>query len=267
MEGTEGSHWGMAHVTCTRNHGGRDGPHKGVWNRTTAEKGLGEAMRRVFRVGIGLSAALAVGGNHAVLAQVPGLPVLQNAFSNPGVAFAANFGGSSGQSYYGAAAAWGLGATGAFLVSGAAGAQRINSATRGAYGGRASMRLWASPSGLGAAGFAGVGAAMRTRTGTVVTNPAVTVVPVGASIGYRRALGARRGISAFVSPFYRWARVDSGTIASSGSFRVSGGVDLSVTPSIGVTLGGEAGGGGSNGLSGSPSTAFGVGLTFVPRRR
>lgn len=221
-------------------------------------------MRRGFGVGIGLSAALLLGGNRSILAQVPGLPVLQNAFSNPGVAFAANFGSGSGHSYYGAAAAWGLGATGAFLVSGAAGAQRSNDATRGAYGGRASMRLWASPSGLGVAGFAGVGGAMETHTGTVVTNPAIMVVPVGASIGYRRALGARRGISAYVAPFYRWARVDSGTVVSSGSFRFSGGVDFSLTPSIGITLGGEAGGAGSGG---GTSGAFGVGLTFVPGRR
>lgn len=220
-------------------------------------------MRRVFRVGMGLSAALVMGGNSPGQAQVPGLPVLQNAFSNPGLAFAANFGSGSGHSYYGAAAAWGLGATGTFLVSGAAGAQRSNNSTRGAYGGRATMRLWASPSGLGLAAFAGVGGAMRTRTGAVITNPAVAVVPVGASVGYRRALGARRGISAYVAPFYRWVRADSGTIASSGSFRFSGGVDLTLTPSIGVTVGGEAGGAGSGG-GGLTSSAFGAGLTFVP---
>jgi hypothetical protein len=217
-------------------------------------------MRGALWVGIGLSAAL-VGDN--ARAQVPGLPVLQNAFSNRGLAFAANFGGGSGHSYYGAAAAWGLGATGAFMVSGAAGAQRTNGATRGAYGGRASMRLWESPRGLGLAGFAGVGGAVRSRTGTVVTNPAVTVIPVGASIGYRRALGTRRGISAFVSPFYRWLRTDSGSVASEGSFRFSGGVDFSLTPSFGITLGGE--GGGSSG--GRAASAFGAGLTFVPGRR
>jgi hypothetical protein len=262
----QGSMLEMAHVTCTLNAGGI-GPHSGGKDPYGRE-GLGEAMRRVFRVGIGLSAALVIGGHGPALAQVPGLPVLQNAFSNPGLAFAANFGSGSGHSYYGAAAAWGLGATGAFLVSGAAGAERSNNATRGAYGGRASMRLWASPSGLGVAGFAGVGGAMRTRTGAVVTNPAVMLVPVGASVGYRRALGARRGISAYVAPFYRWVRADSGTIASSGAFRFSGGVDVSITPSIGVTLGGEGGGGGpSGGLSGSQSSAFGVGVTFVPGRR
>jgi hypothetical protein len=221
-------------------------------------------MKGVFRAGIGLWVGLILAGKQ-VAAQVPGLPVLQNAFSNRGLAFAANFGSGSGHSYYGAAGAWGLGATGAFLVSGAAGAERSNDATRGAYGGRASMRLWASASGIGVAGFAGVGGAMRTRTGSgVLTNPAVTIVPVGASVGYRRALGATRGISAYVAPFYRWMRADSGTVVSTGSFRVSGGVDLTLTPSIGVTLGGEGGGGSSGGRA---SGAFGVGITFVPGGR
>lgn len=210
---------------------------------------------------MGLSAALFLAVDAA--AQVPGLPVLQNAFSNAGLAFAGNFGAGSGHSYYGAAAAWGLGSTGTFLVSGAAGAERSNGATRGAYGGRASMRLWASTAGLGLSGFAGVGGAMRTRTGSVLTNPAVLMTPVGVSIGYRRALGTTRGISAYASPFYRWVRTDSATAVSSGSFRVSAGVDLSLTPSIGITLGGE--GGGSSG--GRTSTAFGAGVTFVTGRR
>lgn len=220
-------------------------------------------MKGAFWVRVGVSAAL-FGGINGAEAQVPGLPVLQNAFSNQGLAFAGNFGSGSGQSYYGGAAAWGLGSTGGFLVSGAAGAQRVNGATRGAYGGRLSVRVWESTGGFGAAGFAGVGGALRTRTGSVLTNPAVTMIPVGASLGYRRALGSTRGLSAYVSPFYRWVRSDSDVVSNSGSIRVSGGVDVSLTPSIGVTLGAE--GGGTSGGSGG-SGAFGVGLTFVPGGR
>jgi hypothetical protein len=41
-------------------------------------------------------------------AQVPGAPVLQNAFANPGWAVAANLAGGSGQSFYGLATAMGL---------------------------------------------------------------------------------------------------------------------------------------------------------------
>ena len=220
-------------------------------------------MRRTLWFGFLLSAALLGAGGNRAQAQVPGLPVLQNAFSNRGLAFAANFGAGTGQSYYGAAAAWGLGATGAFLVSGAAGAQRVNEATRGAYGARASFRLWESAGGLGAAAFAGVGGAMRTTNASVVTNPAIVTAPVGASLGYRRAIGTKRGISAYVSPYYGWTRVDSGTVASSGSFRVSGGVDFSISPAMGITVGGE--GGGSSG--GKSTAAFGAGFTFVPGGR
>lgn len=202
-------------------------------------------------------------------AQVPGVPVLQNAFSNPGLAVAANFGSGSGQSYYGVAAAWGLGSAGRLAVSGAAGAQRGNGATRGAYGGRVSTRIWSSGGGaLGVAGFAGFGGAQSTTSGTAVTNPAVVMIPVGLSVGYRRALGASRGMSAYVAPFYRYMRTDSGTVATQGTVRISGGLDFSVTSSIGVTVGGDLGGaGGTSAGSRRSSGALGAAVSFVPGGR
>src|SRR6185295_7049710 len=109
--------------------------------------------------------------------QVPGAPVLQNAFHNPGLAVAVNFGSGTGQSFFGGAAAYGVG--GRFQVSGAAGVQRANSSTRGAYGGRVAASLWSSSGGaLGLGGFAGVGGATSTRINGVVSNAAVTNVPV-----------------------------------------------------------------------------------------
>ena len=202
-------------------------------------------------------------------AQVPGVPVLQNAFSNAGLAFAANFGSGSGQSYYGAAAALGMGTEGRLSISGAAGAQRSNGATRGAYGARASTRIWSSGGGaLGVGGFAGFGGAPRTGTATVVTNPAVMTIPVGLSVGYRRGLGTSRGFSVYASPFYRWVRSDSGTVVSNGSVRISGGLDFSFSPSLGVTIGGDLGGAGSS-SSGSrrSSGALGAAVSFVPGGR
>lgn len=201
-----------------------------------------------------------------VAAQVPGIPVLQNAFSNPGLAVAANFGSGSGQSYYGVAAAWGMGSEGALSISGAAGAQRGNDATRGAYGARVAARIWSSSGGaLGAGGFVGLGGAPRTRTDGIVTNPAVMTIPIGVSVGYRRALGRTRGISAYLSPFYRWVRTASDSVVSSGALRVSGGVDFSFSSSLGVTVGGDVGGAGkSNGASKSSSGALGVAISFVP---
>lgn len=197
-------------------------------------------------------------------AQVPGAPVLQNAFANPGFAVAANFGSGTGQSYFGAAGAWGMG-SGRIQLSGAAGAQRANGSTRGAYGGRVAASVWSSSGGaLGLAGFAGVGRASSTRLNGVLTNPAVTNLPVGLTVGYRRPLGATRGLSAYVSPFYHWSRTDAGgTIVSGGTLRGALGLDFAFSPSLGITVGGDFGG-----KRGTTDTGlFGVGISFVPGRR
>jgi hypothetical protein len=197
-------------------------------------------------------------------AQVPGAPVLQNAFANPGLAVAANFGGGSGQSYFGAAAGWGMG-SGRLQISGAAGVHRSKSASRGAYGGRAAMTVWSSSGGsLGLSGFAGLGGAPRTREAGVVTNPAVMALPVGVSVGYRRAMGRTRGLSIYASPFYRWSRVDSVASVSSSGFAVSAGLDFAFTQSLGATIGGEFG---KSTGSGRGSSTFGAALSFVPGRR
>jgi hypothetical protein len=197
-------------------------------------------------------------------AQVPGAPVLQNAFANPGLAVAANVGGGSGQSYFGAAAGWGMG-SGRLQLSGAAGAQRSRNASRGAYGGRVAVGVWNSAGGtLGVGGFVGLGGAARTRNSGVVTNPAVVAVPLGLSVGYRRRMGATRGVSLYASPFYRWTRVDSATVVSSGNIAGSVGLDFAFTQSIGATIGGEFGKG--QGTGGGSST-LGAAISFVPGRR
>ena len=196
--------------------------------------------------------------------QVPGLAVLQNAFTSRGLAFAGNFGSSTGQSYFGAAAGWGLGDR--FMVSAAAGAQRANTATRGAYGGRATMNVWSSAAGsFGAAAFAGVGGAARTRTNNVVTNAAVMSLPLGVSVGYRRGMGTRGSISGYVSPFYSWSRVDAGAgVVSSNAFRASIGVDVGFSQNFGASVGGEFGAGRG---SGSRNGVLGAAITYVPGRR
>lgn len=197
--------------------------------------------------------------------QIPGAPVLQNAFSNPGLAVAANFGGGGGQSLFALAAGWGLG-SGRILLSGAAGAQRANEATRGAYGGRASLTAWTSAGGsLGVAAFGGAGGAPRTRAAGVMTNPAIFTIPVGLTVGYRRHMGTTRGISAYGSPIYRWTRLstdDDGTV-SDNTFRFALGLDFSFSPSLGVTLGGEFGARGTE----SGSSTLGAAVSWVPGGR
>lgn len=203
-------------------------------------------------------------GSTAIAAQVPGAPVLQNAFSNPGLGLAANFGGGSGQSFYGLAAAYGMGG-GRLQVSAAAGAQHSTDATRGAYGARASANVWTSAGGaLAAAAFAGIGGAPRTRSGAVTTNPAMLVVPAGITAAYRRGLGSTRGIAAYVSPLYRWTRLTSDTSTSTGKLGASLGIDVSVTSSIGATIGAELG----SATGGSKSSAlFGGAVSWVPGRK
>lgn len=195
-------------------------------------------------------------------AQVPGAPVLQNAFANPGLAVAANFGTGSGQSFYGAAAAWGFGNS-RLQLSGAAGVNSANNSSRGAYGARIAAAVWSTASGaLGVGAFAGAGGGSRTRVNGVIASPAVLSIPAGLSVGYRRAVGSR-GVSVYASPFYRWTRSDSGAITSRGAVRVSFGLDVGLSPSLGVTLGGEMGGRAAGGSAG----AFGAAVSFVPGRR
>lgn len=216
-----------------------------------------------FHKSLGAGVAGALVALSGASAQIPGAPVLQNAFANPGLAVAANFGSGGGQSLFALAAGWGLG-SGRFLLSGAAGAQRSNEATRGAYGARASMTAWTSAGGsLGAAVFAGVGGAPRTRSDAGMTNAALFTIPAGITAGYRRNIGTNRGISAYASPMYRWARVDTddaGT-ATQGNFRVALGLDFSFNPSLGVTAGAEMGSGDAG------SSTFGAAVSWIPGGR
>ena len=222
-------------------------------------------MARGAFAGLALVCLMAFDGG----AQMPGVPVLQNAFTNRGLAFAANFGAGGGQSVYGAAAAWGLGGTpdgdGRMSISAGAAAQRANEATRGVYGARAAARLWSSSGGaLGFGGFVGFGGAPRTRSAATVTNPAVMIVPVGLSAGYRRGIGARRGISVYASPFYRWSRAEAATVVSSGTIRFSAGVDFSLTRALGITIGGEFGGKANGDRE---AGTIGGGISFIPGGR
>jgi len=223
---------------------------------------------RPFRVV--LAATMALYAPISAQGQVPGTPVLQNAFVSPGLAIAANFGSSSGQSYFGAAGGWGLGG-GRLQLSGGAGVQRVNNTSRGAYGVRLASGLWSGMGGaLGAGAFVGLGGAARTRANNAVTNPAIMSVPIGASIGYQHSLGATRAFSVYGSPMYRWSRVTTengagGSVTTSSSgFRASVGADVSISQSFGATVGAEFGGSSGGVKNGS---VLGVALTFAPGRR
>jgi hypothetical protein len=223
------------------------------------------AMRSVRQTTAVLAFGAAVALPAALAAQVPGLPVLQNAFVNHGLGFAGNFGGGSGQSYYGIAAGWGMG--GRLYVSGGAGAQRISTATRGAYGARAALSIWSSSGGaLGAGAFAGFGGAPRTRDNGLVNNAAVMIVPLGATVSWRHAMGSH-GLSVYGSPMYQWTRADAGAgVSSSGTFAGAVGLDFAVSNSIGATIGGQFGQATVATPAGTTAGGgtLGVAVSFVP---
>ena len=217
-------------------------------------------MRRVTAV---LATCLWAALVAPLAAQAPGLPVLQNAFVNRGLAFAGNFGGGSGQSFYGVAAGWGLGSR--LAVSAGAGAQRISTTTRGAYGGRAAMSIWNSGSGaLGAGAFIGIGGAPRTRTNGVVTSAAVMIMPAGATVSWRHAMGSH-ALSVYGSPMYQWTRVDTGTgVRSAGTFAVAAGLDFAISNTIGTTLGAQFGQTTVATPTGKSTGTLGIAVSFVP---
>ena len=88
-------------------------------------------------------------------------------------------------------------------------------------------------------------------------------IPLGVALGYRRAVGASgRAISAYVSPFYSWARVrENGVTSTHGLFRVSFGVDAAVLPQVGVTVGYETGAKAGVGEAGATGGIFGLGVS------
>lgn len=191
-------------------------------------------------------------------AQMPGAPVLQNAWAAPGIVVAANFASGSGNSVYGGAAAWAP-ASGRFQVSGGAGAQSVTAGgSRLVYGARVALPVKQLMSGsLGIAAFAGAGGGASRAGDTTRSN---SVIPAGVAIGYRRAIGtAGRGVSGYVTPNYQH---HSGSAGSQGYFRVGGGLDAGISSRFGLTVGVEGGAGAKAGKVGPEGTSYGVGLSM-----
>ena len=209
-----------------------------------------------------LVAALSIVGWTDLLAQLPGVPVLQNAFANPGLTIGINYGKGDDSKAYAGAISWAP-ASARFQVTGGFGAFEPDGADRAsAWGARASVpitqTMMAGKLGIGA--FAGVGGA--SQNGVSLIN-----VPVGASVSWRTRLGERRGISLYAAPFYSWTRVklDEGS-ESKGLLRASLGVDVAVVPSLGITVGYELGQKAGEDEPGASGGTFGVGISYALRR-
>lgn len=198
-------------------------------------------------------------------AQMPGLPVLQNAFANRGVTVGVNYGSMSGARTYGAAAAF---ATTGSRFAASVGLGALDPTGSGDLSTRSTAGLRVAVMGprffdraAGVAAFAGFGGSPRKNE-----EAGITTVPAGISIGYRRGVGERRGIAIYAAPFYSWSRSSlNGETVSRGLFRVSAGLDFAVTERIGVTIGGETGGKAGANEPGPTSAALGAGLAFAFR--
>ena len=201
----------------------------------------------------------------AASAQMLGVPVLQNGFTNPGITVAVNYGTAESARGYGLAGAWAP-ASGRFQVSGGVGQYDADEGKAWVtYGGRFAMPLtrFTGTGSFGVAPFAGIGAANR-------EGMSILHIPVGVAAGYRRALGATRAISAYGSSFYGFTRLtsDSETDVSEkkGLLRFSLGLDVTVIRSLGLTLGYELGATADEGEPGPQGSMFGIGLSYAFRR-
>ena len=208
-----------------------------------------------------IAAALCAGWNSAS-AQLPGVPVLQNAFANPGITIGVNYGHSDDSKAYAGAVAWAPTNT-RFQVTGGFGSVDATGADRSsAWGARASVPIVQTMMGgkVGIGVFAGVGGASQDSV-------SVLHVPGGASIAFRTRLGERRGISFYAAPFYSWTRASfDGQSENKGLLRASFGVDVAVVPALGITLGYELGQTADAGEPGVTGGMFGVGVSYALRR-
>ena len=204
-------------------------------------------------LGIVVASSLAL----PIRAQMLGAPVLQNAFTNQGFTVGADFGAVKDVTSYGGAVAWSP-ANGVLQLSGGVAYLHSKHASGTAtYGARLMVPVLDRTSAFGVAPFVGMGGANFDGVND-------WQIPLGISAGYRRAIGTNgRGISAYVSPFYTWARVRAnGQTETHGLFRVSAGVDAAVLPQVGVTVGYEGGQNAGDGEAGATGGIFGIGVSY-----
>ena len=205
------------------------------------------------------------------LAQMPATPVLQNAWANAGITLAADYGRAQDASAFAGALAWAP-TQSRFQLSAGAGVVRSDSGgSKGGYGARLSIPLKSFATGsIGTAVFGCVGVTSQTFvTPTSKTSATFSTFPVGLAFGFRHALGATRGISAYVAPFYMISRQTGDTLlkAAGGAVRASIGLDITIAPQIGLTVGYEAGAKAKAANPGPQGSVFGVGISYALRRQ
>jgi hypothetical protein len=201
---------------------------------------------------------------------MPGLPVLQNAWANPGLTAAVNAGGGDNATAAALAAAWAPGG-GRFQLSAGLGTRRPKEGTAGpAFGARVAVPAFSFAGGrIGVAGFAGAGGVRE----KIDLNPGEETintihVPVGLGLGYRHPFGAIRGMSVYVVPFYSYWRSEvAGQSVTGGAFRAAAGVDVGLSRRIGISAGVEGGARAAEAKPGPGGVTFAGGVSYAFGRR
>ena len=194
-------------------------------------------------------------------AQMPATPVLQNAWANAGATAAVDYGHARGENAWAAALAWAPGGS-RFQLSLGGGVISDSASNRGGYGARIAVPLVSFAGGsIGTAVFGGVG--FTSHGSTQQAN-----FPVGASLGWRHALGATRGISAYVAPFWVLTRAKLDTVSTTrGLVRASVGFDITLASQLGLTVGYEDGARAKESEPGVRGGVFGIALSYAFRRQ
>jgi hypothetical protein len=104
------------------------------------------------------------------------------------------------------------------------------------------------------------------RSGIVTVDSTTnsTVIPIGASVGWRYGIGGSRGMSLYASPAFVYY---GGGTTSGGLMRVAFGVDAGVAQNIGITGGLEVGGTRPSAIGGPSGTVYGLGASYSFGRR
>jgi hypothetical protein len=210
---------------------------------------------------IGWLATLTLISMASARAQLPGAPVLQNAWATPGTVVAIDFGSGSDGEVYALAGSWAP-ASGRFQLSGGAGPRRFSGVgSRSVFGLRLAVPFGGGPaSNFGFAAFLGGGGGAGGKSKTADSLASTSQVPVGAAIGWRRALGASHGVSLYASPSYVFY---TGGGKRDGLVRASVAADLGISASLGLTAGVEFGQTRVHSLGGPSGTLYGVGIAYA----
>jgi hypothetical protein len=211
-------------------------------------------------VGFALATFFVAPVGRVIAAQIPGTPTLQNVWATPGLVAAVDVAGGSDGATYAGAVSWAPHSA-RFQLSGGGGMQSLTGRdSRGVYGVRAAIPFGGAASAIGFAVFGGIGGGSGGSTTSADSVSSTTEIPLGASIGWRHALGSNHGISLYGAPSYV---LFSGGSKSDGLFRASIGADAGITTALGATLGVDFGATRARGLGGPSGILYALGISYA----